>query len=108
MKIEISSKNIDLLPSLTAYINEKMGMLGRHVKKFELEGELHLKIRVGRITAHHQKGDVFVASADLTLPGINLHAEKSNGDMHTAVDMVRDALVYEIEKHKEKREDKYS
>lgn len=102
MKIEISSKNIELLPSITEYINEKMGTLGRHVQKFELEGELILRVRIGRITAHHQKGEVFEAVADLVLLGVNLRAEKTSEDMRAAVDMVRDALAQEIEKHKEK------
>lgn len=103
MKIEISSKNIELLPSLTDYINEKMGMLEKHAQKFELEGDLPLKVRIGRITAHHQKGDVFEVVADLILPGENLRAERTHEDMHVAVDMVRDTLAQEIEKYKAKR-----
>lgn len=102
MKIELSSKNIELLPSLTEYVDEKMGMLEKHLQKFEMEGELHLKMRIGRITEHHQKGEVFEASADLVLPGVNLRADKTHEDMHAAVDLVRDALIQEIEKYKAK------
>lgn len=102
MKVDISSKNIDLLPSLVEYVNEKLGALERHVQKFELEGELQLRVRIGRVSAHHQKGDVFEAAADLALPGASLRADKVNEDLHAAVDMVRDALVQEIEKYKAK------
>lgn len=102
MKIEISSKNIELLPSLVEYVNEKIGMLERHIQKFQLEGEVHVKIRIGRVTAHHQKGEVFEASADMVLPGVNLRADKINEDLHTAIDEVRDTLAQEIEKYKAK------
>lgn len=108
MKIEISSKNIELLPSLADYINEKMGMLEKHAQKLELEGDLHLKIRIGRVSAHHQKGDVFEAAADLILPGTNLHSEKTHEDLHTAIDLVRDTLAQEIEQYKEKHNEKHS
>ncbi|OGY98840.1 MAG: ribosomal subunit interface protein [Candidatus Liptonbacteria bacterium RIFCSPHIGHO2_01_FULL_57_28] len=108
MKIEISSKNMELLPSLVEYVNEKLGSLDRHVQKYEQKGELTLRVRIGRITAHHQKGEVFEASAYLDLPGPNIHVEKTSEDMHTAIDMARAALAQEIEKHKEKRGDKRS
>lgn len=108
MKIEISSKNIELLPSLTEYINEKLGTLEKHIQKLEMEGELSLKVHIGRVTAHHQKGDIFEASADLQLPKVNLRAEQVNEDMHTSIDMIRDILAQEIEQYKEKHGEKHS
>ena len=102
MKIEISSKNIELLPSLNAYIEEKIGMLQKHVQKFESEGETSVRVRIGRTSEHHHKGEIFEVSADLALPGTSLHADKTDADLHTAVDLVRDALAYEAEKYKDK------
>lgn len=103
MKIEITSKNLELTPSLTTHVNEKMGMLEKHLQKLEMEGELLLRVRIGRTTAHHHKGDVFEATGDLALPGAHLRAEKMNEDVHTAVDQVRDMLAQEIEKYKDTR-----
>lgn len=108
MKIEISSKNIELLPSLTEYVNEKMGTLEKHLQKLEMEGELRLIVKLGRVTAHHQKGDVFEASADLELPKVNLRADQVNEDLHTSIDMIRDILAQEIEQYKEKHGEKHS
>ena len=103
MKIEISTKNIDLSPSLNIYIEEKMGVLEKHVSKFELEGNLHLRVRIGRVSAHHNKGEVFEASADMAMPGgVTLRADKTHEDLHAAIDQARDALIQEIEKYKAK------
>lgn len=102
MKIEISSKNFDLTPSITQYIEEKLGLIEKHIQKLELEGDLHLKVHVGRTTEHHNKGEVYEASADLPVPGTNLRAEDSSEDLHAAIDAIRDNLEREIEKYKAK------
>ena len=102
MTIEIGAKNMELTPSLAAYAEEKLGALDRHLEKFELEGKLPLKLRIGRITAHHHKGDVYEASADLALPHAHLHAQEVNEDLRAAIDALHDTLAHEIEKYKAK------
>jgi putative sigma-54 modulation protein len=102
MKIEISSKNFDLTPSITQYIEDKLGLIAKHIQKFELEGDLHLKVQVGRTTEHHNKGEVYEAVVDLPMPGTNLRAADSSEDLRAAIDVVRNNLEREIEKYKAK------
>lgn len=104
MKVEITAKNLALTPSLTAYIEQKLGGLEKFLKRVDLEesGELELKAVIARTTAHHHKGEVFQASADLLLPRRNLRAKESHEDVHAAIDRVRNALKIEIQKYKEK------
>ena len=104
MKIEITAKNLEITPAITAHIEEKLGSLRKLVERIDLEegGELELKIRVERTSAHHHKGEIFRASADLLLPGRHLRAEDTREDLYAAVDKVRNELRAEIGKYKEK------
>jgi putative sigma-54 modulation protein len=103
MKIEISSKKLDLIPSITEYVEDKMGLLAKLVQKLELEGDLHLKVHIGRTTAHHHKGEVYEATADLALPGAHLRAQETDEDMRAAIDAVKETMEREIRKYKTKR-----
>jgi ribosomal subunit interface protein len=104
MNISIK-KTLDVTPALAAYIEEKLMALGKFVKAFDRDGVVELKLEVARSSNHHRKGDeVFVARADLRLPGKILRAEAAASDIRKAIDAVRDRLHGEIKKYKEKRE----
>ncbi|MEK7076946.1 MAG: ribosome-associated translation inhibitor RaiA, partial [Patescibacteria group bacterium] len=94
----------DLTPSLNQYIENKLGGLSRFIKKFEEKGVAELWLEVARTTEHHYKGEVFMAEADLRLPGKVLRAVGTHTDIRTALDKVRDTLRLEIEKYKTRTE----
>ena len=100
MKITIKATNLDLTPSLNTYINEKLGSLSKFIKKFDDEGVAELRIEVARTTAHHHKGEVFMAEANLRLPKKILRAVETNSDMRASIDIVRGKLHQEILKYK--------
>jgi ribosomal subunit interface protein len=105
MKITIK-KTLDVTPSLETYIGEKLMPLAKFVKAFDREGVVELKLEVSRTSNHHRKGDeVFMAAADLRLPGKILRGEASASDIRKAIDEVRDILHMEIEKYKSKHAD---
>ena len=98
-------KTLDVTAPLETYIEKKLMPLAKFVKAFDRDGVVELKLEVSRSSNHHRKGDeVFVARADLRLPGKVLRAEASASDIRKAIDVVRDMLHMEIEKYKEKRE----
>lgn len=100
MKIHVKSTNLDLTPSLTIYIENKLGALARFVKRFDREGVAAIWLEVGRTTRHHHKGQVFRAEADLRLPGKILRAVEENTDIRKAIDIMKHKLQLEIEKYK--------
>ena len=81
-------------------MREKLGSLGKFVQRFEEMGDVELKATIERATAHHNKGEVFRAAADLVLPKKNLHAEEMHADAHTAIDAVKQKLQQEVEHYK--------
>ena len=100
MKI-ITKKTLDVTSPLEVYIEEKLMPLAKFVEPFEKDGETILRLEVSRTTQHHQKGDeVFMASADLSLPGKVLRGESFASDIRKAIDEVRNMLHMEIQKYK--------
>ncbi len=100
MHIDITAKNFELTPALEGHVREKLEGLDKFVQKYEEMGPLELKALIERTTAHHHKGEIFRAAADLVMPRVNLHAEATDEDAYAAVDAVRQKLHAEIEKYK--------
>ena len=100
MKIHIKATNLELTASLKEYVEEKIGSIGKIIKKWDMDGAIEVRVEIGRTTNHHHKGDVFRAEADLRLPGKILRAEDENNDMHAAIDKVENVLKREINKYK--------
>jgi ribosomal subunit interface protein len=102
MKITIK-KTLDVTPSLETYIDEKLMPLAKFVQVYDEKEEVELWLEVSRTTQHHRKGEeVFMAVADLRLPGNILRGESSSSDIRKAIDEVRNMLQMEIEKYKTK------
>jgi ribosomal subunit interface protein len=100
MQIITKATGLGLTPSLKKYVDMKLGSLDRLVRKFELQGEVEMRLEVARTTAHHRKGPVFMAEANLRLPYRILRAVHNDADVRTAIDMIRAKLALEIKKYK--------
>ena len=105
MKITIASVGLDLTEALEAYIAKKFGVLAKIVARFEVKGDVPLRIEVARTTKHHRKGEVYRVTAQIRLPKRVLRVEEMGSDMRAAVDCAKDVLKTEIEKFKEKTTD---
>src|SRR5258708_650299 len=101
MKITIK-KTFDLTPSLSLYIENKLSPLAKFVKHFDETGEAQIWLEISRTTRHHRKGDVFMAAADLRLPGKILRGEAEAENIRKAIDLVKQELQSEITKYKTK------
>ena len=106
MKIHIKATNFELTTSLKDYVDEKIGSIGKLIKKWDMDSSIEVRVEIGRTTNHHHKGDVFRAEANLRLPHKILRAEDENTDIRTAIDRVEDMLKREITKYKESNKEK--
>jgi ribosomal subunit interface protein len=100
MKINIVS-SVEQSSFLEEYAERKFGALEKLIGHFEEKGEVQvwLELKEGK---RHEKGDIFVAVADMRLMKKVLHAEGKGSSMRTAIDAARDVLRSEIEKNKKK------
>lgn len=102
MRIITETVRIEATPALKSYIEEKLGPIGKFVKKFEKQSEAEIFLEISRTTKHHHKGLVFRAEANLKIAGTTLRAEANAEDARAAIDKVKDELKSEISRFKRK------
>jgi len=105
MRIIIKSTKLDLTPPLRVYIDRKLGVLGRYIKRFERGGEAELRLEVARTTRHHHRGEVFMAEGNLVISGKVLRARHDDEDVRAAIDKLQIQFKTEIEKYRTKELD---
>jgi putative sigma-54 modulation protein len=105
MKINITTKNFDLTPAIREYIQDKMDSLDKFVEEWTMTGSVEADFDAGRTTNHHNKGNIYYAEVNLKVPGKLLRAQKTEEDLHAAIDAVKEVLAEEIKEYKEKLRD---
>lgn len=104
MRVSLRQKNIEITPALAEYIDRT---LVKRIEKLLTEGAgkelLILDIEIARTTGHHKKGDVFRASASLSLGSGQLYCSADHENARAACDLLEEKLEQEIKKFKGKR-----
>ncbi len=103
MKITIRQKDLEITPTLAEYIDKKVVQPVRKFLKRNASTDLPvLDIEVGRTTKHHHKGNVFRASATLSIGKRVIRADATDADIHAACDQLENELKREIDTFKSK------
>lgn len=103
MKITIRQKDLEITPSLQEYIENKVVQPVDKFLKRSAQTDLPvLDIEVGRTTKHHHKGNVFHASATLTVGKRVIRADATDADIRGACDQLENELKREIDTFKSK------
>jgi len=96
MELQITGKNIDLLPAVRGYIERKLGKLSRRLPNI-----IESKVEVSEEkTASPQQR--FVVRVTLNSSGTLLHGEERGEDLFTAIDKVAAIMNRQIEHYKGK------
>jgi len=103
MMFNIKATKITLTPEVKSYIQKKMDTLDKYLGSMKI---LLARFEVEKTTEHHQKGEIFRAELNLTLPGKLLRVEKTEKEILKAIDKVRDHMEVVIKRFKEKQIDK--
>ena len=103
MKITIKATNIDMSPSISEYVEEKIGGLEKLLEKFNPES-VDARVEVGKIKQGQRHGEIFRAEVNLNLSGRLLRAEETGESVYAAIDLVKDELRRKIRQYKNKRE----
>ncbi|MCX6813994.1 MAG: ribosome-associated translation inhibitor RaiA [Candidatus Azambacteria bacterium] len=99
MEIKIKTTNFSLTPSIENYLREKLNALNKFLPNDE---SISADVELAKTTKHHQKGDIFKAEVNLTMPRRLIRAVAEEWDLHTAIDTAKDELQREITMNKEK------
>lgn len=107
MKTTLKSTGFKLDNTLRSYTERKIiNPVRKLFGKDRLYASLILDVEIGRLTAHHKKGRIWRAEANLTVPGSFFRSEAEADDVRTAIDLVKDEIVGEIKKFKNKKIDR--
>lgn len=98
MEISIRANHVDLTPSVTQYVEEKVG----HLEKY-INGAIETKVELER-DRHHHSGNVFRAEVTMMIGGKMIRADATAEDMYAAIDLVVPKLKEQISKFKDKKE----
>ncbi|OGH64903.1 MAG: ribosomal subunit interface protein [Candidatus Magasanikbacteria bacterium RIFCSPHIGHO2_01_FULL_41_23] len=93
----IHGTGIDLTEAIKTYTLEKIGSLEKFFAKVT-----KVEIDIGLRTHHHQKGKLYYAEVNMSVPGTMIRVVKEAEDLYKAIDKVKDHLKIELETVKEK------
>jgi putative sigma-54 modulation protein len=96
MQFQLTGQQIEITESLRSHATAKVDRLTR------LDEKLRSLAIVLTVDKHVQ-----FAEGTLGVNGCTLHAEASEPDMYTSIDIVFDKLVSQLRKHREKVSDKH-
>lgn len=99
MKIKIKTTNFRLLPDIETYLENKLNALDKFLPRDE---SIFADVELAKTTKHHQKGNVFKAEVNISVPGRLIRSQAEEWDLRVAIDKVKDELQLELKKYKEK------
>ena len=97
MKTTIKATKMELTDAIRANIDEKFGSLNKYFDQI-----LEADIEVGITSNHHQKGQIFFAEVNLSVPGKLIRARQEKDDLYVAINEVKTILKRELQDYKEK------
>ena len=101
MNIHIKATGIELTDAIRKYVEKRIRAIEGKLK----EGSVNAlaEVEVGKISKHHQSGDIFRAEIMLSLGSEHFRAVSEKTDLYAAIDDVREKMEREITHKKEKR-----
>lgn len=101
MQINIKATGIELTDAIKKHVEEKTNDLRTYFDNIQ-----GIDVILGKESEHHNKGRVFFAEFNISVPGKNINLKKEAEDLYKAVDKVKDHLKVEFDKLKGKMRDK--
>lgn len=101
MNISIKGTNIDLTEDIKMYVRDKINSLEKYFNNI-----IDVRVEVGLISAHHQKGKIFFCEVNVKVPGDIIMVKKTEKALFKAIDKTKDHLRVTLHRHKEKLQDR--
>ncbi len=98
MTINIRAMGMELTPAIRQYIEEKFGALEKFAPK-----AMQIDVTIGKDTNHHHKGDVFVCTANMDVPGELRRVERNAKNLYKAIDKVKDHMRETLAQEKDRK-----
>jgi len=102
MTINLRAEGIELTDAIRQYVEEKFNMLEKYESRI-----VQIDVDLAMDSNHHQKGEIYSCSANVSVPGDMLRVEKREEDLYKAIDKVKDHLREILTERKEKLRDSH-
>ena len=99
MNINLKTKGFELTAAIEIYLREKLDSLDKLLPPDE---SISADVELARTTNHHNKGDIYRAEVNLSVPGRLIRSVAEEWDLRVAIDAVKDELQREIKGNKER------
>ena len=100
MEIKIKATNLELTEYLRKLVDQKLKKIGKLLPE---NPNLIMEVDLEKITKRHSKGDIFRAEAQVQVPqGKMLRAESSRENFRLSLNDVKEQLMLQVKKYKEK------
>ena len=103
INFHIRTKDLDLTPEISSYIEEKIGVIEKFVSPNN-DMEILAEVEVALRSRHHKKGDVYKAEIVFTCDGKKYTASARAGDIFSALDELKDEISKRVRRSEGKRE----
>ena len=94
MNLSITGRHLEVTPALRDYVGQK---LGRVTRRFDHVIDARVSLSVDKLV---QKAEI-----NIHVPGREIFAEATDGDMYAAIDLLADKLDRQLIKYKDKQKD---
>lgn len=90
---------------ITSDIKDYLYKKLEHIEKFldPNDQSVLCEVELGKISRHHNKGDVYRTEINLHMAGHNLRAVSEMDDLFASIDIAKDEMVREIQSNKDKK-----
>lgn len=90
---EIKGTNMELTEAIKQYVNKRLEGVANLCEKYS---PCDVNVEVGKTSQHHNKGEVFYAEFNMTIPGETLRATSTQEDLYAAIDEAKDQLKRQL------------
>lgn len=99
MKMNIKATGINLTPEISTYAQKRLSKVGKYLT----QRDPVMNVELGKVTQHHRQGEIFRAEVRITGGGADYYVAKESADLFSAIDEVKDEIIQEVAKDKDKR-----
>jgi putative sigma-54 modulation protein len=91
--LQLRGMAMEMTPAIESAVRVRVEGLARYTQGVQ---PAEASVEVGRVSAHHQKGDVFRAEMSVRLGEKTYRAEETAGDLYAAIDAVQEEMKRQI------------
>ncbi len=94
---------MELTDAINDYLTKKLDAMDKFIDPGD--DSAICDVEVGKTTDHHRNGDFFRAEVNLQWAGRQYYSAVEKDDLYAAIDEVKDQIIAELSKSKEKQGD---